>query len=327
MNGSAAGQRWRDGVALVVVLADLATYFALLHQGSVGFIKDPRAMASIVLISTVFLCPMSASYSPPGLWTAFVGLLGAATLGVGIATLVTDGWAVLAALMVGVALMWLLSVTHHMRVSLPDAKPGPVGDARLVPAAGDAGGGAGDHGSASVLVAYASRHGFTQGIADRLAATLRASGRSVDERPLASVRDLAGYEAYVIGSAAYMGQWLRPATEFVERNQATLATRPLWLFSSGPLGTATTDPKGRDILEASEPRQFAEFRTRLRPRDLRVFFGGLDASRLRGVDRVVRSTPVGRQMMPEGDFRDWPAIDAWAEEIARELAANPGAGR
>ena len=40
MRQSASGQRWRDGVALIVVLADLATYVALLHQGSVGFIKD-----------------------------------------------------------------------------------------------------------------------------------------------------------------------------------------------------------------------------------------------------------------------------------------------
>jgi menaquinone-dependent protoporphyrinogen oxidase len=302
-------------VALVVVLADLATYAALLHQGSVGFIKDPRAMASIVLISTVFLCPMSAGYGRPGnLWTGFIGLLGTATLGVGIATLVSDGWGPLAALMIGVGLMWLVSVAHHILMSQPSA-------GSTVSAEGT--GGTGERGTASVLVAYASRHGFTQGIADRLAATLRASGRTVDERPLASVGDLGGYDAFVIGSAAYMGQWLRPATEFVKRHRVTLAARPLWLFSSGPLGTATVDPKGRDLLDVSEPKQFAEFRTLLRPRDLRVFFGGLDPSRLQGVERVVRSTPAGRPLLPEGDFRDWPAIEAWAEGIARDLAANP----
>jgi menaquinone-dependent protoporphyrinogen oxidase len=315
MNSSATSQRWRDGLALIVVLADLGTYLALLHQGSagVGFIKDPRAMASIVLISTVLLCPMSAQQAG-NLWTGLVGILGCACLALGIATLVGDGWGTLAALMIGLGLMWLLSAAHHM-VQAATA-PSPAGVVPVVVADGG-------HGTASVLVAYASRHGFTQGIADRLAATLRAAGRTVDERPLASVTDLGGYDAYVIGSAAYMGQWLRPATEFVERHQAVLAGRPLWLFSSGPLGTATTDSKGRDIFEASEPKQFAEFRNLLKPRDLRVFFGGLDASRLRGVERVVRSTPVGRQMMPEGDFRDWPAIEAWAEDIARELSENP----
>ncbi|HAW10057.1 MAG TPA: hypothetical protein DCX12_03090, partial [Chloroflexi bacterium] len=235
-NRGVPAQRWRDGVALVVVLADLATYAALLHLGSVGFIKDPRAMASIVLISTVLLCPMSAAYGQkPGLWTSFVGLVGAVLLGLGIATLVGDGWGTLAALMIGLVVMWVLSAAHHA-VAAP---PAPARE-RTVPAtAGDGG-----HATGSVLVAYASRHGFTQGIADRLATALRASGRTVDERPLASVGDLSGYDAFVIGSAAYVGQWLPPATEFVRRNRDALAARPLWLFSSGPLGTEAKDAQG-----------------------------------------------------------------------------------
>jgi menaquinone-dependent protoporphyrinogen oxidase len=317
MNRSASGQRWRDGVALIVVLADLATYVALLHLGSVGFIRDPRAMASIVLISTVLLCPMSASYGQqPGLWAGFIGLIGAAALGLGIATLVGDGWGTLTALMIAMGVIWLLSATHH--VMRPAPAPARA-QARDIP-------GPAAHGeqpTGSVLVAYASRHGFTQGIADRLAATLRAAGQTVDERPLASVRDLSGYDAFVIGSAAYIGQWLKPATDFVRRNRDALGARPLWLFSSGPLGTAATDPKGRDALEASEPKQFAEFRTLLQPRGARVFFGGLDPSRLGGGERMVRATPVGRQLLPEGDFRDWPAIEGWAGEIARELDAVP----
>ena len=313
-NRGVPAQRWRDGVALVVVLADLATYAALLHLGSVGFIKDPRGMASIVLISTVLLCPMSAAYGQkPGLWTSFVGLVGAVLLGLGIATLVGDGWGTLAALMIGLVVMWVLSAAHHA-VAAP---PAPARE-RTVPAtAGDGG-----HATGSVLVAYASRHGFTQGIADRLATALRASGRTVDERPLASVGDLSGYDAFVIGSTAYVGQWLPPATEFVRRNRDALAARPLWLFSSGPLGTATTDPKGRDILEASEPKQFAEFRNILKPRDLRVFLGGLDPSRLGRTERLMRTAPAMRQLMPEGDFRDWPAIEGWAGEIARELGTS-----
>jgi menaquinone-dependent protoporphyrinogen oxidase len=210
--------------------------------------------------------------------------------------------------------MWLLSAIHHMVVSA-------TATARA--AASAAAAGPGERGSADVLVAYASRHGFTQGIADRLAATLRASGRTVDERPLASVHDLSGYDACVIGSAAYMGQWLPPATEFVKLHRDALSARPLWLFSSGPLGTAKTDAKGRDVLKAAEPRQFAEFRDLVKPRDLRVFFGGLDPSRLRGGERMLRATPAGRPLLPEGDFRDWPAIDAWGEEIARELSAGP----
>ncbi len=31
--------------------------------------------------------------------------------------------------------------------------------------------------------------------------------------------------------------------------------------------------------------------------------------------------PAARSALPKGDFRDWPAIDAWADEIAHDLAA------
>ncbi len=132
------------------------------------------------------------------------------------------------------------------------------------------------------------------------------------------LHDLAGWNALSTEAS-----WLRPATEFVQRNREALAARPLWLFSSGPLGPETTDAKGRDLLTVTEPRQFADFRTTLNPRDLRVFFGGLDASRLALPMRLARSAPAAQKAMPEGDFRDWPAIDAWAEDIARELSAAP----
>jgi len=88
-----------------------------------------------------------------------------------------------------------------------------------------------------VLVAYASRHGATQGIAERIGETLRAAGVEAEVQPAASVKRAAGYDAYVIGSAAYMFHWLKDAVGFVRRNRAALAGKPVWLFSSGPLGT------------------------------------------------------------------------------------------
>ncbi len=32
------------------------------------------------------------------------------------------------------------------------------------------------------------------------------------------------------------GHWLKPAKQFVERHAAALDKRPVWLFSSGPIG-------------------------------------------------------------------------------------------
>jgi menaquinone-dependent protoporphyrinogen oxidase len=171
-----------------------------------------------------------------------------------------------------------------------------------------------------VLVVYASRYGATRGIAERLARTLTDAGRPADVADVSEVADLARYDAFVIGSAAYMGSWLEEATEFANTNLEELASRPVWLFSSGPLGTSPTDEEGRDLREQAVPRQFGELAQTLAPQDRQVFFGALEPSRLRLSHRLLRRLPAGRRLLPAGDFRDWDAIDEWARGIARALS-------
>ena len=176
-----------------------------------------------------------------------------------------------------------------------------------------------------VLVAYASRHGATQGIAERIAETLRAAGLEVDARSATSVKGLAGYDAFVIGSAAYMFHWEKAAAKLVRRNQAVLARKPVWLFSSGPLGTEATDAKGRDQKVAGVPKEIPEMLAAVGARDHRVFFGAYEKDRkLIGLaERFVSVMPAARDALPEGDFRDWPEIEAWAAGIARDLQRAP----
>src|SRR5450756_1282475 len=47
---------------------------------------------------------------------------------------------------------------------------------------------------------------------------------------------LDGYDAVVLGSAVYVGHWLQPALGLVDRCGAEFAGRPVWLFTSGPVG-------------------------------------------------------------------------------------------
>ena len=72
----------------------------------------------------------------------------------------------------------------------------------------------------TVLVAYASKHGSTQGIAQRIAEQLRQLGIQAEARPLDEVSNPGSYEALVIGSAIYYGSWMKEATEWIHRNQA-----------------------------------------------------------------------------------------------------------
>jgi menaquinone-dependent protoporphyrinogen oxidase len=174
-----------------------------------------------------------------------------------------------------------------------------------------------------ILVAYSSKHGATSGIAERIADQLCAAGYDAHALPAANVRDISEYDAFVIGSAAYLGHWQKDATDFVNRNAAVLADRPTWLFSSGPLGNQPTDAKGRDQRVAAEPKEIPAFRDQIHPRDHRVFFGALDPGALGLRDRVIRTLPAGRALLPEGDFRDWQEIDVWVDGIGDELARLP----
>jgi len=171
----------------------------------------------------------------------------------------------------------------------------------------------------STLVAYASKHGATQGVAERIAATLGAAGQEAEVRPVGAVDDPTGYDAFVVGSAVYDRHWRKEAWEFVPRNRAVLASRPVWLFSCGPLGTETTDAQGRDRTVAAEPEEITGFRDAIAPEDHRVFFGALDPRKLGIGERAIRKLPVARAALPEGDFRDWVEIEAWARDIAHHL--------
>ncbi len=160
----------------------------------------------------------------------------------------------------------------------------------------------------TVLIAYASKHGSTQGIAERIAEKLRQLGKEAEARPVDAVENPGSYEALVIGCAVYYGSWLKEATEWVRRNRAVLAERPVWLFSSGPLGTEVSDAE-------QQPKEMAEFQQAIGSRDQRIFFGALDHSRLSFAERMM----VKAVRAPEGDFRNWEAIEAWAASIARDL--------
>jgi menaquinone-dependent protoporphyrinogen oxidase len=172
-----------------------------------------------------------------------------------------------------------------------------------------------------VLIAYASRYGATQGIAERIAATLHRRNFAPSVQPVQEAADPAGYDAVIVGSAAYYFHWMKPAATFVRHNSSILADRPVWLFSSGPLGTKETDDQGRDLREFLEPKEIAEFRTIVHPRDHHVFFGAMDSTRLNFTHRLIAKLPANRNdaLFPKGDFRNWQEIDAWAGTIAESL--------
>ncbi len=175
-----------------------------------------------------------------------------------------------------------------------------------------------------VLVVYASLYGATEGIAEHIAATLRGQGIDSTAQQARKADDPAGYDAFVVGSAAYYFRWMKHAVHFVRRYSDVLSRRPVWLFSSGPLGTEAKDAKGRDLRDVTVPKEIAEFTKMIKPRDHRVFFGAMDHSKLSLAHRLMLKLPANKDnaIFPEGDFRDWDDIEAWARSIAQALDSS-----
>ena len=172
-----------------------------------------------------------------------------------------------------------------------------------------------------ILVAYASKHGSTKGIAEFIGQKLRDKAVEVDVSDVKGVHDPEKYGAFVIGSALYMGHWMKEAKQFITKNTLILSTRPVWLFSSGPTGKEHTDSKGRDLLDpnVSGPIDFDKLKRGLQVIDHRIFYGAFEPKDLDFFSRQFFKSSAVRNTSPIGDFRDWREIEAWTESIEQFL--------
>jgi menaquinone-dependent protoporphyrinogen oxidase len=162
-----------------------------------------------------------------------------------------------------------------------------------------------------VLVSAASKHGATTEVAATIGASLTAAGVDAIVLAPSEVTSVDGFDAAVIGSAVYAGRWLDPAKDLLGRHQEALSRIPVWLFSSGPVG----DPPK----PVEDPLDVAPMMVLVGARGHRVFAGRIDKSRLGLGERAI----LAAVRAPEGDYRPWAEIDAWACEIAEALRATP----
>jgi len=160
-----------------------------------------------------------------------------------------------------------------------------------------------------VVIVVGSKHGSTRSIAEAVGDELRKGGVEASLVDSDAATSLDGFDAAVVGSAVYVGRWMKDARAFLEANRESLRRLPLWLFSSGPLGDGSRQPD-----ELADVRAFADD---VQARDHRVFAGSLDKADLslaeRATVRVVHA--------PYGDAREWDEIRSWAATIAAELIA------
>ncbi len=158
----------------------------------------------------------------------------------------------------------------------------------------------------SILLAYATRFGSTQEVAETIAAALREAGLEVDVQPVREVKMLDHYDAVVLGAAIYNARWHPNAPQFLSEHQETLRQRPVAIFALGPLSTgdAAMRRSRRQLDKELEKYPW------LKPVALEMFVGKLDPSKLGFFERLGSTA---------SDDRNWEAVRAWANALPAQL--------
>lgn len=167
--------------------------------------------------------------------------------------------------------------------------------------------------SNKILVAYASRAGSTSGVAEAIGKTLAEGGAQVDVRLMKDVKELAPYRAVVAGSAIRGSKWLPEAMQFLQANRSTLNHKPFATF----LVCITLAMPNAD----GQYRQFVSdflkpVRSLAKPVSEGLFAGALDYSKVPAIPEGIQLRILSAaSKTPEGDYRDWNAIRAWAKQL------------
>jgi menaquinone-dependent protoporphyrinogen oxidase len=169
--------------------------------------------------------------------------------------------------------------------------------------------------AASILIAYATRYGSTQEVADAVGAILRERGLVVEVRRAREVRSLDGFSAVVLGSPLYIGSLLREARRFLKRHRTALSQMPVALFALGPVWAGKELEGSRTQLDAALAKL-----PWLTPAATEVFVGKYDPAKLCFPDSLLAALPASPlHGQPAHDGRDWPAIHAWADTLGAVL--------
>jgi menaquinone-dependent protoporphyrinogen oxidase len=165
-----------------------------------------------------------------------------------------------------------------------------------------------------VLVAYATRAGSTGEVAQAIASAMCAQGLDAEVRPLEDGVRFDAYQAVVLGSPVRYGAWLPEMVKAIEAQRAALAKLPLAIFTLHMQGLDDSPASAEIRKKYSQP-----VHALVTPKAEAFFAGKVDPATLSFFERLA----VKMVKSPVGDKRDWGAIQHWAGQLSRLLAAAP----
>ncbi len=159
-----------------------------------------------------------------------------------------------------------------------------------------------------VLVVYASKYGSTGGVADAIGKELCSKDVATDVVLIKNANNVSSFQGVVIGSAIYMGKWMPEAVDFVKKNKDTLCKVPVAYFLVCMTLSQPTEENRAKALSYMDPILKAV--PEIKPVGIGTFAGAMDYNNLSWINKKILKS----KGTPEGDFRNWNEIRAWARE-------------
>ena len=175
------------------------------------------------------------------------------------------------------------------------------------------------------LVAYETGHGSTAEVAEAIAEVLRGKGAEVDVMRCRKVKEVASYDAVVVGSPIWVTKWLKPASRFLRRNEEFLSERPTAIFCTS--GAAAEEKGKTEVMDSLVPKIRANAPS-VQPVAIGNFAGVFSFPKYSFVIRAaIRAIAKAHGAPTKGivDYRDWDEIRTWAAEVYDAFAERLGA--
>jgi menaquinone-dependent protoporphyrinogen oxidase len=175
-----------------------------------------------------------------------------------------------------------------------------------------------------VLVLYASTHGHTGKIADRIGALLREQDVAADVRKVGQPVDVARYDGVIVGASVHAGQHQSEIVEWISTHHAALNARPSAFFSVSLTAADDTDEARATTLELIDDVLDA---TGWIPTRAEAFAGALQFREYHLPTRVVMRLIARKHggdidRHEDTDFTDWAAVERFVQRFATAVAPS-----
>ncbi len=164
--------------------------------------------------------------------------------------------------------------------------------------------------SSHILVAYATRAGSTEDIAEYVGRVLRDTGATVDVQNVKHIQDVSGYDALILGSAIRNSSVLPEAVHFLTRFRKPLAAMDVAYFIVC-LTMAEDTPENRQKADVFL-KPLCNFK---QPISKGLFAGAVNHARLGWIWRFLLRNAKDAGALAEADHLNWGAIEAWAKDL------------